>query len=128
MSLGNFSVSLTVKDIHASKAFYEKLDFEVIGGDIGQNWLVLQNGSARIGLFQDMFDRNKMTFNPGWAEDRSTPADFDDVRTLQHRFKSRGLTLTTEADEASTGPAYFEMADPDGNVLLFDQHVPKPQR
>ena len=128
MELGNFSVSLNVKDIKASKAFYEKLDFKEVGGKLEENWIVLQNGNARIGLFQGMFDKNLMTFNPGWTKDKETPKDFQDVRELQRTFKARGITMTTEADESTEGPAYFMVADPDGNTLLFDQHVPGPKR
>ncbi len=126
MSLGNFSVSLTVKDIAASRAFYEKLGFEIVAGDQSQNWLVLSNGDARIGLFQGMFDRNMLTFNPGWDSEKNTLKDFDDVRELQRRFKERGLTLTAEADESTTGPAYLMLTDPDGNPILIDQHVDRP--
>lgn len=128
MELGNFSVSLTVKDIKASKAFYEKLDFKEVGGKLEEKWIVLQNGNARIGLFQGMFDKNIMTFNPGWTKDKETMTDFQDVRDLQRTFKTRGITMTTEADESTDGPAYFMVADPDGNALLFDQHVPSPKR
>src|SRR3954470_8110597 len=128
MELGNFSVSLAVKDIKASKAFYEKLDFKEVAGKLEQNWIVLQNGNARIGLFQGMFDKNLMTFNPGWTKDKETMKDFQDVRELQRTFKARGITMTTEADESTEGPAYFMVADPDGNTLLFDQHVPSPKR
>ena len=128
MELGNFSVSLAVKDIKASKAFYEKLDFKVVGGNLDQNWIVLQNGSARIGLFQGMFDKNIMTFNPGWTTDKQTLPDFMDVRELQRTLKARGLTLATEADEATDGPAHFTVTDPDGNTLLIDQHVRRPRR
>ena len=128
MELGNFSVSLTVKDIKASKAFYEKLDFKEVSGKLEENWIVLQNGNARIGLFQGMFDKNLMTFNPGWTKDKETMKDFQDVRELQRTFKARGITMTTEADEKTEGPAYFMVDDPDGNRLLFDQHVPSPKR
>ena len=128
MELGNFSVSLAVKDITASKAFYEKLDFKEVGGKREQNWIVLQNGSARIGLFQGMFDKNIMTFNPGWTKDKETLKNFQDVRELQRTLKARGLTVTTEADETTEGPAYFMVTDPDGNTLLFDQHVSSPKR
>ncbi|MCC6906831.1 MAG: VOC family protein [Phycisphaerales bacterium] len=126
MSLGNFSVSLTVKDLAASRDFYEKLGFEPVAGDAKQNWLVLSNGDARIGLFQGMFDRNMLTFNPGWDSEKNTLKEFDDVRELQRRFKERGLTLTVEADESTTGPAYLMLTDPDGNPILVDQHVDKP--
>ena len=127
MELGNFSVSLTVKDIRASKAFYEKLDFKEVAGKLEQNWIVLQNGNARIGLFQGMFDKNIMTFNPGWTKDKETMKDFQDVRELQRTLKARGLTMALEADEKTEGPASFMVTDPDGNTLLFDQHVPSPK-
>ena len=128
MELGNFSVSLTVKDIEASKAFYEKLDFREVGGKLEENWIVLQNGNTTIGLFQGMFDKNLMTFNPGWTKDKETLKDFQDVRELQRTLKTRGITMTTEADETTEGPAHFVVTDPDGNTLLFDQHVPSPKR
>ena len=128
MDLGNFSISLAVKDIRASKAFYEKLDFKEVGGNLEQNWVVLRNGAARIGLFQGMFDKNIMTFNPGWTKDKETMKDFQDVRELQRILKARGLTMAPEADETTEGPAYFQVTDPDGNTLLFDQHVPSPKR
>ena len=128
MELGNFSVSLTVKDIKASKAFYEKLDFKEVGGKLEENWIVLQNGNARIGLFQGMFDKNIMTFNPGWTKDKETLKDFQDVRELQRTLKARGITIADEADETTEGPAHFMVTDPDGNTLLFDQHVPSPKR
>ena len=128
MELGNFSVSLTVKDIRASKAFYEKLDFKEVAGKLEQNWIVLQNGNARIGLFQGMFDKNIMTFNPGWTKDKETMKDFQDVREIQRTLKTRGLTMVLEADEKTEGPASFMVTDPDGNTLLFDQHVPSPKR
>jgi hypothetical protein len=128
LELGNFSVSLAIKDIKASMAFYQKLDFKQVGGKLEQNWVVLQNGSARIGLFQGMFDKNILTFNPGWTKDKETLTDFQDVRELQRALKVRGLTMATDADVTTEGPAYFEVADPDGNTLLFDQHVPSPKR
>ena len=128
MELGNFSVSLTVKDIKASKAFYEKLDFKEVGGKLEENWIVLQNGNARIGLFQGMFDNNIMTFNPGWTKDKVTLTDFQDVREIQRTLKARGITVAPEADETTEGPAHFMVTDPDGNTLLFDQHVPSPKR
>jgi lactoylglutathione lyase len=128
MNLGNFSVSLAVKDIKAAKAFYEKLDFTEVGGTLEQNWIVLQNGNARIGLFQGMLDKNILTFNPGWGSDKETLKDFEDVRELQRTLKGRGLTMAPEADETTEGPAYFMVTDPDGNTLLFDQHVPSPKR
>ncbi len=127
MDLGNFSVSLAVKDIKASKAFYEKLDFKVVAGKLEQKWIVLQSGNARIGLFQGMFDKNIMTFNPGWTKDKETMKDFQDVRELQRTLKARGLTMAPEADEKTEGPAYFKVTDPDGNAILFDQHVPSPK-
>ena len=128
LEFGNFSVSLTVKDIKASMAFYQKLDFKQVGGNVEQKWVVLQNGSARIGLFQGMFDKNILTFNPGWTKNRETLTDFHDVRELQRALKARGLELSTEVDKTTTGPAYFELTDPDGNLLLIDQHVPSPKR
>jgi catechol 2,3-dioxygenase-like lactoylglutathione lyase family enzyme len=126
MRLGNFSVSLAVKDIAASRAFYEKLGFRAIGGDQAQNWLILQNETSTIGLFQGMFDKNILTFNPGWDRNANPLADFDDVRELQRTLQARGLTLASAADEASTGPASLMLIDPDGNPILIDQHVPKP--
>jgi catechol 2,3-dioxygenase-like lactoylglutathione lyase family enzyme len=128
MRLGNFSISLAVKDIHASLAFYEKLGFRQVGGDIAQNWVVLKNETTKIGLFQGMFEKNMLTFNPGWDHERQTPPDFDDVRDLQKSLKSQGVTLLAEADESSTGVAHFMLLDPDGNPILVDQHVPKPSK
>lgn len=128
MDLGNFSVSLAVKDIHASKAFYEKLGFTEVSGKLEQNWIVMQSGNARIGLFQGMFDKNLMTFNPGWTKDKQTLADFPDIRELQRTFMERGITPVPAADENTTGPAFFMVKDPDGNTLLFDQHVASPKR
>lgn len=128
VQLGNFSISLAVKDIEASKAFYEKLDFEQVAGKVEQRWVILQNGTTTIGLFQGMFERNIMTFNPGWTHEQETLADFQDVRELQRVLKERGLALQREADESSDGPASFVLADPDGNPILVDQHVPKPKR
>ncbi len=128
MQLGVFSVSLAVKDIMASKAFYEKLDFKEVAGKLEQNWLILQNGTTTIGLFQGMFEKNIMTFNPGWTIDQETLEEFQDVRELQRMLKQRGLELTIEADESSLGPASFSLVDPDGNPILFDQHVPSPTR
>ena len=127
-NLGNFSVSLAVKDIKASKAFYEKLGFTEVSGKLEQNWIVLQNGYARVGLFQGMFDKNLMTFNPGWTKEKETLTDFTDVRDLQRTFKERGIAPAPAADESTTGPAYFMIKDPDGNTLLFDQHVASPKR
>jgi lactoylglutathione lyase len=123
MQLGNFSVSLTVKNLEASRAFYQKLGFEVVGGDATKNWLVLRNGSTKIGLFQGMFERNMLTFNPGWDVDRKTLAAFTDVRELQKRLRSQGIDPVEAADESTTGPAHFMVLDPDGNPILVDQHV-----
>ncbi len=128
LRLGKFSVSLTVKDIAASRAFYEKLGFEVSGGDQAHKWLVLQNETTTIGLFQGMFEKNMMTFNPGWDRSNKTLPDFDDVREIQRTLVSKGLTLTTKADESSTGPASLMLLDPDGNPILIDQHVPAPKK
>jgi len=127
MRLGNFSVSLTVKDLTASREFYEKLGFQVIGGQQEQNWLILQNETSTIGLFQGMFERNMLTFNPGWDRSSKTLPEFDDVRELQRKLKAKGLTLTVEADEKTTGPASLMLTDPDGNPILIDQHVPSPK-
>lgn len=123
MKLGAFSVSLAVKDIEASKQFYEKLGFAVFGGDQSKNWLILKNGDHVIGLFQGMFDKNILTFNPGWNQDAQPVGEFTDVRELQRQLKARGVTMIAEADESTTGPASFVIADPDGNTILFDQHV-----
>ena len=128
MQLGNFSVSLTVKDLAASRAFYEKLGFKQVAGVAEQNWLVLQNGTVTIGLFQGMFERNLLTFNPGWDKDKQTLKEFQDVRELQAALKQKGVAFTTEADPDSTGPAHFVIVDPDGNPILFDQHVDAPKR
>jgi len=128
MELGHFSVSLAVKDIKASLAFYEKLGFKPVGGKLEQNWVVLQNGKTKIGLFQGMFPKNMLTFNPGWGEDRATLERFQDVRELQRTLKARGIAMAVEADEKTEGPAHFVINDPDGNPLLFDQHVPSPKK
>ena len=128
MRLGNFSVSLAVKDIAASRAFYEKLGFRQTGGDQAKNWLVLMNETTTIGLFQGMFDKNMLTFNPGWDRTKATLPDFDDVRDIQRALKSRGVALTTQADESTTGPASLTLLDPDGNMILIDQHVPSPRK
>ena len=123
MELGAFSVSLAVKDLEASRDFYEKLGFRVVGGDPSQNWQILRNGGHTIGLFQGMFDKNILTFNPGW-DDEAQPVDaFTDVRELQRRLKAAGVTLAVEADESGAGPASFVILDPDGNQILVDQHV-----
>jgi len=123
MELGNFSVSLAVKDIEASKLFYEGLGFTVFGGNQSQGWLILKNGDHNIGLFQGMFDRNILTFNPGWNSNAEPLSEFTDVREIQRQLKAKGVTMITEADESSTGPASFMIADPDGNTILVDQHV-----
>ncbi len=122
MDLGNFSVSLTVKDLGASREFYRKLGFEEYGGDPAQNWIILRNGGATIGLFQGMFEQNILTFNPGWTRDATNADEYTDIRELQKQFKASGLTLISEADESTTGPASLMMADPDGNMILVDQH------
>ena len=124
MKLGNFCLSLAVKSLPASQAFYEKLGFRAVGGDAAKNWLVLRNDDGmKVGLFQGMFERNMLTFNPGWDSKAEKLAEFDDVRVIQHRLKANGLTLTAEADETTTGPAYLMLTDPDGNPVLIDQHV-----
>jgi catechol 2,3-dioxygenase-like lactoylglutathione lyase family enzyme len=123
MQLGAFSISLAVKDIAASRAFYEKFGFEVTGGDQAQNWLILKNGTTVIGLFQGMFDKNILTFNPGWDQNAQKVDGFTDVRLLQQQLKQRGVALTAEADESTTGPAHITTTDPDGNPILIDQHV-----
>ena len=123
MKLGAFSNSLSVKDIHKSKQFYEALGFEVFGGHIEQNWLIMKNGDTFIGLFQGMFEKNMMTFNPGWDENAGAIKDFDDVRQIQKYLKSKGVKLETEADETTSGPASLIVLDPDGNAVLLDQHV-----
>lgn len=123
MELGAFSVSLAVKDIEASKSFYEKFGFTVFGGDQSQNWLILKNGDTIIGLFQGMFEQNILTFNPGWDSDAQQLPSFTDVRELQRQLKAQGVELVQEADESTTGPASFIAIDPDGNPILVDQHV-----
>jgi catechol 2,3-dioxygenase-like lactoylglutathione lyase family enzyme len=126
MKLGAFSISLAVKDIAASRAFYEKLGFEQVAGNPAQKWLILRNGETTIGLFQGMFERNMLTFNPGWTGQAETLTEFADVREIQQSLKASGLALTTEADESATGPASVTMIDPDGNPILIDQHVDSP--
>lgn len=123
MQLGAFSISLTVKDIETSKSFYEKLGFKVFGGDIAHNWLILKNGDCLIGLFQGMFEKNMLTFTPGWDVEAKTLDAFTDVRDIQRLLKEQGVALETEADGATTGPAYIMLSDPDGNPILIDQHV-----
>ncbi|WP_338469695.1 VOC family protein [Niallia sp. XMNu-256] len=122
MKLGAFSVSLNVKDIHKSKEFYENLGFEFFGGDITQNWLIMKNENCLIGLFQGMFDKSILTFNPGWDENAKNLDSFTDVRDLQKQLKAKGIKLTQEADESTEGPAHFTLEDPDGNQILVDQH------
>lgn len=123
MNLGAFSISLSVKDLQASKTFYEKLGFSVFGGDAAQNWLIMKNGDHVIGLFQGMFEDNILTFNPGWDQDANAVESFTDVRELQRELKARGIEIQTEADESTTGPASLVIVDPDGNPILIDQHV-----
>lgn len=122
MKLGAFSVSLNVKDIHKSKAFYEMLGFEAFGGNITQNWLIMKNESTVIGLFQGMFENNILTFNPGWDQNAQNLDHFTDVREIQKHLKEQGVKLLSEADETSSGPASFMIEDPDGNPILVDQH------
>ncbi len=123
MELGAFSISLAVKDLAASRAFYEKLGFAQVGGDPAQNWLILRNGTTTIGLFQGMFERNVLTFNPGWSSSAEPLETFTDVRELQRRLEAAGLDLIQKADESTTGPASVTLLDPDGNPVLIDQHV-----
>ena len=128
MNLGNFSVSLTVKDLAASRAFYEKLGLHVVFGNPASHFLILQNETATIGLFQGMFDKNILTFNPGWDRKMATLPEFDDVRDIQRKLIERGLSLAIKADAASTGPASCTLYDPDGNQIIIDQHVPSPRK
>jgi catechol 2,3-dioxygenase-like lactoylglutathione lyase family enzyme len=123
MELGAFSISLAVKDIEASRKFYEKFGFETFGGDASQNWLILKNGDHTIGIFQGMFENNTLTFNPGWDSSASELDTFTDVRDLQRQLKAKGVELLSEADESTTGPASFIAIDPDGNPILVDQHL-----
>lgn len=123
MQLGAFSISLTVKDINASITFYKKLGFEQLGGKLAQNWVILKNGTTVIGLFQGMFDKNMLTFNPGWDQNAQAVSTFTDVRALQKQLKSEGIEMSPEADETGSGPASFVITDPDGNPILVDQHV-----
>ncbi len=127
MNLGAFSISLTVKDIAASREFYGKLGFQPFAGDPSQNWQILRNGDHVIGLFQGMFPRNTLTFNPGWSQQATPLASFTDLRELQARLEQAGLSLAARADPASTGPASLMLMDPDGNPILLDQHVAKPR-
>jgi lactoylglutathione lyase len=123
MDLGAFSVSLAVKDLAVSRAFYEKLGFVVFGGDAAQNWLIMKSGAHVIGLFQGMFEKNILTFNPGWDQNAKALGAFTDVRELQRQLKAKGVELQQQADESTTGPASFVVVDPDGNPILVDQHV-----
>ena len=123
MNLGAFSISLAVKDLQASKQFYEKFGFQEFGGDASQNWLIMKNGDHVIGLFQGMFDKNILTFNPGWDSNASELESYTDVRELQRQLKEQGVELMSEADESTTGPASLMAVDPDGNPILVDQHV-----
>ncbi len=123
MQLGVFSISLAVKDIDHSRIFYEKLGFSVFAGDQSRNWLIMKNGDHIIGLFQGMFPKNIMTFNPGWDSSAKVVPGFTDIRQLQRQLRESGISIISEADEASSGPASFMIVDPDGNEILFDQHV-----
>lgn len=123
MNLGAFSVSLSVEDIAVSRSFYEKLGFTQFGGDQQQNWLIMKNGTTIIGLFQGMFEGNLLTFNPGWDSEANELSEYTDVRDIQARLKEQGISLFQEADPATSGPASISLADPDGNVILIDQHV-----
>ncbi len=123
MELGTFSVSLAVKDLEASRAFYEKLGFEQFAGDASQNWLILKNGSHTIGLFHGMFDKNILTFNPGWDQDAKPLDKFTDIRELKRQLVAAGVSVSASADESKSGPASFTLEDPDGNPILVDQHV-----
>ena len=123
MQLGAFSVSLAVKDLEASRSFYEKLGFEAFAGNAAQNWLILKNGGTVIGLFQGMFETNILTFNPGWDSNAQPLPEYTDVRELQRRLEAQAVTILQKADETTTGPASLVIADPDGNAILFDQHV-----
>ena len=123
MQLGSFSLSLAVKNLEASRQFYEKLGFTNFGGDPARHWLILKNGDLVIGLFEGMFQRNAMTFNPGWDGNARTLIEYTDVRELQRQLRMRGVRFVREADESTTGPASFLIVDPDGNPILFDQHV-----
>lgn len=123
MQLGAFSISLSVKDLEASRTFYEKLGFTTMGGDAGHGWLILKSGDVVIGLFQGMFEKNMLTFNPGWDQSANKLPAFTDVRDLQRKLREQGVKFETEADESTTGPAHFVVVDPDGNPILVDQHV-----
>ena len=122
MGIGAFSVSLAVRDLQASRRFYETLGFESFHGDASQGWLILKNGDAVVGLFQGMFERNSLTFNPGWDSNAQPVDPFEDVRAIQQRLKSAGIEFVSEADESTEGPASFIVLDPDGNPVIVDQH------
>jgi len=122
MKLGAFSVSLNVKDIYKSKIFYENLGFQVFAGDITQNWIIMKNESCTIGLFQGMFEKNILTFNPGWNENAENLNSFTDIRDIQKQLRAKEIKILSEADETNEGPASFTIEDPDGNSILFDQH------
>ncbi len=128
MKLGNFSMSLAVKDVDVSKAFYEKLGFKVITGSKKQGMYILQNDASTIGVFEGHVEKNTLTYNPGWARDCSTLPEYDDVRDIQSQLKAAGIKITKTTDESATGPAHIVIMDPDGNPILIDQHVPKPEK
>jgi len=123
MDLGAFSISLAVKDIEVSRVFYEKLGYKHFGGDITQNWLILKNGNSIVGLFQGFFEKNMLTFNPGWDMDAKTLKNYTDIRVLQKQLKEQGIKFTDEADENLSGPGHFMIMDPDGNPILVDQFI-----
>ena len=123
MELGTFSVSLTVKDLQKSKAFYEALGFSVFHGVEDQGWLIMKSTSCTIGLFQGMFDKNIMTFNPGWDANAQPLGNFTDIRDIQKSLKAKGIEIVNEVDESGSGPGNFTLIDPDGNPILFDQHT-----
>lgn len=123
MQLGAFSISLSVKDLAASRAFYEKLGFAALGGDPEQNWLILKNGDTVIGLFQGMFEKNMLTFNPGWDQSAQALPSFTDIRALQADLKAKGITFQSEVEAGTSGPGSFVVIDPDGNPILIDQHI-----
>lgn len=123
MDLGAFSISLAVEDIEASRKFYEAFGFTILAGDAARNWLIIKNGDHVIGLFHGMFEKNMLTFNPGWDSNAQPLATFTGIRDLQRRLKAQGIQVSQEADEGATGPASFVAVDPDGNPILVDQHV-----
>jgi len=126
MQLGNFSVSLVVKDVNISKAFYEKLGFHQSGGDVKRNYVIMKNATSTVGLYQGMFQKNMLTYNPGWDSDCKALPEFMDVREIQQELKKQGIQLDVAADESTTGPAFLTITDPDGNPILIDQHINKP--